>query len=73
MTPEEAQRLQACVQEMAAILYRNTPAEELKTLEGIEKAVRQQMLEHVSPEVGVFLSSKLRELSKANPDRSRVV
>lgn len=73
MTPEEAQRLQACVQEMAAILYKDTPTEKLKTLEGIEKAVRQQMLEHVSPEVAVFLSNKLRELSKANSDSSKVV
>ncbi len=69
MTPEEAQRLQVCVQEIAAILHRNTPAEELKTLEGIEKAVRQQMLEHVSPEVGIFLSSKLLELTKARRDK----
>ncbi len=69
MTPEEAQRLQACVQEIAAILHRNTPAEELKTLEGIEKAVRQQMLEHVSPDVGIFLSSKLLELTKARRDK----
>lgn len=73
MNPEEAQRLQACIQEMSAILYRNTPVEELTTLEGIEKAVRQQMLEHVSPEVGVFLSSKLQEFRKANRDRSTVV
>ena len=69
MTPEEAQRLQACVQEIAAILHRNTPAEELKTLEGIEKAVRQKMLEYVSPEVGIFLSSKLLELTKARRDK----
>lgn len=58
MTPEEAQRLQACVQEIATILYKNTPTEELKTLEGIEKAVRRQMLEQVSPKVAVFLSNK---------------
>ena len=69
MTPEEAQRLQACVQEIAAILHRNTPAEELKTLEGIEKAVRPKMLEYVSPEVGIFLSSKLLELTKARRDK----
>ena len=69
MTPEEAQRLQACVQEIAAMLHRNTPAEELKTLEGIEKAVRQKMLEYVSPEVGIFLSSKLLELTKARRDK----
>lgn len=69
MTPEEAQRLQACVQEMAAILYKNTPAAALTSLEGIEKAVRQQMLEHVSPEVSVFLSNKLHAQKQVNRDR----
>lgn len=69
MNSEEAQRLQECVQEIAAILYKNTPAEQLTTLEGIEKVVRQQMLEHVSPEVGLFLSSKLLELSQAKSDK----
>lgn len=69
MTPEEAQCLQACVQEMAAILYKNTPGEALTNLEGIEKAVRQHMLEHVSPEVSVFLSNKLHEQKQVNPDR----
>jgi hypothetical protein len=61
MTQEETQRLQACLQEAAAILYRNTPAGELKTFEGLEKAVRQQMLEQVGPEIAFFLSSKLQE------------
>ena len=61
MTLEETQRLQACLQEAAAILYRNTPAAEVKTFEGLEKAVRQQMLEQVGPEIAFFLSSKLQE------------
>ena len=61
MTLEETQRLQACLQEAAAILYRNTPAGELKTFEGLEKAVRQQMLEQVGPEIAFFLSNKLQE------------
>ena len=74
MTGEEAQRLQACVQEIVTILlYKNTPAEALTSLEGIEKAVRQHMLEQVSPEVSVFLSSKRREQRQANLDSSAVV
>jgi len=28
------------------------------TLEGIEKAVRQQMMEHVSPKIALFLCKK---------------
>jgi hypothetical protein len=61
MTPEDKQRLEACTKEIAEILYRNAEAkdaEQLKTLEGIEIAVREQMLENVSPEVGIFLSKK---------------
>jgi hypothetical protein len=57
MTPEEQERLRACTQEMAEILYRNSDKAGIKTLEGIEQTVRQQMLEHVSPEVALFLST----------------
>lgn len=58
MNPEESQRLEACIQEAAAILYRNTPSSELKTLESIEKTVREQILQHVSPKIALFLSAK---------------
>ncbi|MEI6429378.1 MAG: ISKra4 family transposase, partial [Pseudanabaena sp. ELA607] len=43
MTPEEKSRLEACTREISEILYRNAEAkdaEQLKTLEGIEIAVR---------------------------------
>lgn len=56
MTPKEIERLKACSQEIAEILYRNSPEHELVDLDGIEKSVRRQMLEHVSPEVAFFLS-----------------
>lgn len=58
MTPEKQARLKACIQEIAAILYEETNAKELMTLESIEKTVRHQMLEHVSPQIALFLSSK---------------
>lgn len=57
MTPEEQERLRACTQEIAEILYRSSDKQVLKTLEGIEQTVRQQMLEHVSPNVALFLSN----------------
>lgn len=57
MTPEEQERIQACTQEIAEILHRNSDQAALKTLEGIEQTVRQQMLEQVSPEVALFLST----------------
>lgn len=49
MTAEESQRLQACVREMATILYKNTPPSQLPALENVAKAVCQQMLEQVNP------------------------
>lgn len=73
MTSEEKERLQAAVKEIAAILYKNTSPSELKTLEGIEKTVRSQMLEHVSPEIAFFLSNKLQAQIKDDPDKSKVV
>ncbi len=54
MTPKQEQALQEHIQAIAKILYEDTPPEELKTLAGIEQAVRAQMQKHVMPEVGVF-------------------
>ncbi len=69
MNPEKASRLNACIQEIATILYEETSGKELLTLEDIEKSVRNQMLEHVSPKVALFLSSKQREPNRAKRDR----
>lgn len=69
MTPEEAQRVQVCIQEIAAILYKNTNPAQVTSLEGIETTVRQQMLEHVSPNIALFLSNKSPLPTKANRDK----
>ena len=58
MTPEKAKELKAYLQAIAAILYEETPQEKLNTLEEIEQTVRQKVLKHVSPEIGVFLSER---------------
>jgi predicted component of type VI protein secretion system len=64
MTPEQAEKLQEHVQEIAKILYANTELEELKTFSGIEQTVREQMQQHVMPEVGIFLSQQVQEQQK---------
>jgi hypothetical protein len=62
MTPEDEAQLQQCVETIAAILYRNTPPEQLKTLEGIEQAIREQTQQKVLPQLGVFLlQQRLRQ------------
>jgi len=54
MTPEEAQKLQEHITGIAEILYKNTPKSDWVSLETIEKSVREQMLEKVSPQVAFF-------------------
>ena len=55
MTPEKTEALKDHLQAIAAILYEENPPEKLKTLEEIEQTVRQKILKHVSPEIGIFL------------------
>lgn len=66
MTPEKQQPLQACIQEVAAILYEETSKSKRTNLDDIEKIVRWQILEHISPNVALFLSNKSPAQSKAN-------
>ena len=61
MTPEDSQRLEACLQEAAEILYRNTPAAEMTDFESLEKVVRTKMLEQVSPKIAFFYQKSHRD------------
>jgi hypothetical protein len=58
MTPQKQARIKACIQELAALLYEEADKSKLIDLEGIEKTVRQQMLELVSPNIAIFLSNR---------------
>ena len=69
MTPEKQERLQACLQELAALLYQETNNSELADLESIEKTVPQQMLEQVSPQIALFLSSTQQGSKLVKPER----
>lgn len=60
MNEKDSRRMEACIQEVAEILYRNTSTKELTSFERIEQAVRTKMLEEVSPKVAFFLSNKLQ-------------
>ncbi len=72
MTPEQASAIKAHAEAIAAILYSQTEPEQLSTLAGIEKTVRDQILQHVSPEIGIFLSAWQQERSQEEPDTSKV-
>jgi hypothetical protein len=58
---DNQERIEACIQELASLLYEESDKSQLTDLEGIEKTVRRQMLERVSPEIAIFLSKKRLE------------
>lgn len=69
-------QIQAHAEQIAALLYAETDPEEVKTLEGIEVAVRTHLLETVGPDIGHFLSAQAAArrvgesgASKASSDR----
>lgn len=61
MNPDKLERLNACLKEVAEILYSEADKTNLTDLEGIEKTVRSQVLEYVSPEIALFLLNKQLE------------
>lgn len=61
MTTDKQERIEACIQELAVLLYEETDKSQLQDLESIEKTVRRQILERVSPEIAIFLSNKRQE------------
>jgi len=64
MTPEKQARLKTHLDAIAKILYEESEPSNLETLEEIELTVREKIQTHVSPELGVVLSEKLREVTK---------
>lgn len=68
MTPEDEAQLHQSVQTIAEILYRNTPIEQLKTLEGIEQTIRSQTQQYVMPQLGVFLLQQALQQRMATHD-----
>ena len=64
MIEEKRLELENQVSAIAAILYedsKNREPEKLKTLEGIELEVREQVQKYVSREIGVFLLAQRQE------------
>jgi hypothetical protein len=62
MKPDHQKKLQEHLQAIAKILYQEAQIEELESLAGIEKTIRAQTLEYITPELGIFFSNKQQEL-----------
>ncbi len=63
MTPEKAEAIKVQAEAIAALLYEEAAPEQLTTLAGIEKTVRDSVIEQVTPHMGVFLSAQRQEQS----------
>lgn len=59
MDADKKAQIQVHARAIAALLYAETDPEQVKTLAGIEETVRGHLLEHVSPEIGDFLSKSV--------------
>jgi hypothetical protein len=59
MTPAQSKQLKAHVEAIAQLLYADAVGQGmcLGSLGEIEQSVRSQILDHVAPEVGIFLST----------------
>jgi hypothetical protein len=69
MKQDKQERIKACLKELATLLYEQADKSKLTDLEGIEKTVRSQILELVSPEIALFLSNKKREQKSVKPGK----
>ena len=54
MSQDIQERINACVTELATLLYEEADKSQLTDLSSIEKKVRSQILERVSPEIALF-------------------
>lgn len=73
MNPSERKELEACLRKASEILYNNANPDSLETLEDIEIAVREQILENVSPQIALFLLKEKQKREKEENGKSKVV
>ena len=70
MDADKQAKIAVHAQAIAALLYEETDPEQVKTLAGIEEAVRGHLLEHVNPEIASFLSEQVAAPKSVERDAS---
>ena len=63
MTPDKQKELKEHVEAIAKILYEETEPKDLGSLAKIEETIREHTLEHITPQIGFFLSKELLQKS----------
>ena len=72
MTPENKQKLQKNLREIAEILYQEASWSKIENLAGIEETIRDQTLEFITPQLGIFFSKRQREQQQEESELSKV-
>ena len=70
MTPEQQREINEHVQAIAKILYQEADPTKLASLAGIEETIRQQTLEHITPQLGFFF---VKETTGTEAGRQRTI
>lgn len=73
MTPKETRELNKHLEAAAAILFKNTPLNQLQDFESLEIALRDQLMRHVHPTFGHFFYAAAPKQVQEESDKSKPV
>ena len=70
MTPEQREQMEQHVTAIAQLLYDDAEAKgmSMDSMADIEQTVRTQVQTHVSPELGIFLSTRVSAQTQEKPE-----
>jgi len=70
MTPEQREQMEQHVTAIAQLLYDDAEAKgmSMDSMADIEQTVRTQLQTHVSPELGIFLSTRVSAQTQEKPE-----
>lgn len=72
MTPEKRRKLDEYIDGIATILYEEACETEVESLAEIEKTIRNQTLEYITPKIGFFFSKRQQEHQQEEGEQLRV-
>ncbi len=72
MTPDKRKKLDEYIDGIAAILYEEACETEVESLAEIEKTIRDQTLEYITPKIGFFFSKRQQEHQQEEEEQLRV-
>ena len=69
MKADKLEQIREYSEAIAELLYEETAAEKVKTLEGIEGAVREHLINYINPEIAKILSIRAAEQQRGEKEK----